>query len=235
MIEVVDLFCGLGGFSAGALHVPDVSIMLGVDEAPVPLKTFASNTKSRVLLATLGPEFDPAQLPGASPTVHVHASPPCTDLSLARTSTANVDAGIAMLRWTMDLIITRGDTSWSLENVSTPAVRVVMNEYTTRHPYRVAFATLDAADFGAAQNRIRLIAGPPALIKAIQEMPLARRVCARDAFARRGLSVPTSHVKNQTKSRAGLHCVRSVEEPTFTVCASRECHEVPKHEPLTAS
>ena len=125
-----------------------------------------------------------------------------------------------MVRWALDLVLARGDHSWSLENVSTPRTREVLAEYAARFPGRVAFATLDAAEFGAAQTRIRLIAAPPKLIKLLQEMPSARRVSAREAFASRGLAVPATHFKNQTRNRDGTPCVRSVEEQSFTVCAS---------------
>ena len=63
----------------------------------------------------------------------------------------------------------------------------MLTEYASNFPGRVAFASLDAADFGAAQSRIRLIAGPPKLIKLLQEMPSARRVSVREAFALQGL------------------------------------------------
>ena len=131
-----------------------------------------------------------------------------------------MDDGLQMLRWALDLVLERGDRSWSLENVSTPRTREVLAEYAARFPGRVGFATLDGAEFGAAQTRIRLIAAPPKLIKLLQEMPSARRVSAREAFASRGLAVPATHFKNQTRNRDGTPCVRSVEEQSFTVCAS---------------
>ena len=46
------------------------------------------------------------------------------------------------------------------------------------------------------------------------------RVSVREAFASRGLAVPATHFKNQTRNRDGTPCVRSVEEQSFTVCAS---------------
>ena len=125
-----------------------------------------------------------------------------------------------MLKWSLDLVLKRGDHSWSLENVSTPKTRAVLTEYASKFPGRVSFASLDAADFGAAQSRIRLIAGPPQLIKLLQEMPSARRVSVREAFALQGLAVPATCFKNQTRSRDGTPCRRSVEEQAFTVCAS---------------
>ena len=96
----------------------------------------------------------------------------------------------------------------------------MLADYAARFPKKVAFATLDAADFGSPQTRIRLIAGPPALIKLLQEMPSSKRVSVREAFASSGLDVPAPYLKNQTRGRDGEPCRRSVEEQSFTICAS---------------
>ena len=93
----------------------------------------------------------------------------------------------------------RGDFSWSLENVSVPRTREVLAEYAARFPELIGWTTLDAAEFGAAQTRIRLIAGPPRLIAVL---------------------LPATHFKNQTRNRNGNPCLRSVENQSFTVCAS---------------
>ena len=222
-MQVVDLFCGLGGFSAGAIEA-GAEVILGVDHDSVPLKLWAANIPgARAKLAKLGSDGTQIDLPPASPSLHVHTSPPCTDLSLARGGklpAADVEAGIQMIRWALDLVLERGDESWSLENVSTPKTREVLTEYATRFPGLVGWTTLDAAEFGAAQTRIRLIAAPMRLIEVLQEMPSARRVSVRDMFASRALEVPATHFKNQTRNRNGFPCVRSVEEQSFTVCAS---------------
>ena len=174
------MFCGLGGFSAGAIDA-GATVILGADKDSVPLKLWAANVPGgRATLATLGKDGDAIELPPPSPSIHVHSSPPCTDLSPARNGSvhsaaaADVEGGVRMLRWALDLVLERGDHSWSMENVSTPTTRAVLAEYADRFPGRVGFATLDAAEFGAAQTRIRLIAAPPKLIKLLQEMPSAR-------------------------------------------------------------
>ena len=202
-----------------------MQVVLGVDNDPVPLKLWAANVGSgaRVALATLGPNGDPLpELPPAGEDVHVHASSPCTELSSAKQSPTQSDVtnGVAVLRWAIDLFLERGDHSWSIENVSMPLTRNVLEEYRARFPDRVAFATLCASDFGACQTRIRLIAGPPQLIKRLQEMPAAARRSVREAFAQQSFEVPAPCFKNQTKSRSGAFCVRSVEQQSHTVCAS---------------
>ena len=222
-MRVVDLFAGLGGFSAGAIEA-GADVVLGVDSDPVPLKLWSANVQGGAArLATLGVGGDEVDLPPPAPDLHVHASSPCTDLSCARGASATPDGiarGVSMLRWCLDLVLERGDHSWSIENVSTITTREVLADYATRHPTRVAYASIDAADHGACQTRTRLIAGPPALVRVLQEMPSARRVSVREAFAAVGLQPPAGHFKNQTRSRSGGPCVRSCEEQSFPVCAS---------------
>ena len=41
-MQVVDLFCGLGGFSAGAIDA-GATVILGADKDSVPLKLWAAN------------------------------------------------------------------------------------------------------------------------------------------------------------------------------------------------
>jgi hypothetical protein len=215
---------GLGGFSAGAIQA-GADVVLGVDSDPAPLKLWGVNVPGAAAsLSTLGAGWDhEASLPPPAPDLHIHASSPCTDLSCARGASVTADdiqRGVAMLAWCLDLVLQRGDYSWSIENVSTIVTRNVLSDYTTRFPTRVAYASLDAASYGACQTRVRLIAGPPELIRKLQEMPPARRVSVRDAFSAAGLEVPAPCFKNQTRSRSGGPCKRTVEELSFTVCAS---------------
>jgi site-specific DNA-cytosine methylase len=223
MVRVVDLFAGLGGFSAGAIEAGG-EVILGVDSDPVPLKLWSANVPGGTArLATLGNGGDQIELPPPAPDLHVHLSSPCTDLSCARGASATPDdiaRGVSMLRWCLDLVLERGDYSWSIENVSTITTRETLTDYAMRFPARVAYASIDAADYGACQTRMRLIAGPPGLIKKLQEMPSSRRVSVREAFTTVGLQPPSTNFKNQTRSRAGGPCMRSVEEQAFTVCAS---------------
>ena len=101
------------------------------------------------------------ELPPAAPDLHVHMSTPCTTLSMARrgkATTAASDNGLPMIRWAVELVLQRGDHSWSLENVATRATRALFSELEAAYPERVAWAVFDSADFGAPQSRARLIA-----------------------------------------------------------------------------
>jgi hypothetical protein len=82
-----------------------------------------------------------------------------------------------MIRWAVHYVLGRNDCSWSLENVPTKATRALMAELAAAHPERVAYGVFDSADFGAPQNRLRLIAGPPKLIRTCCKAFLALGVC----------------------------------------------------------
>ena len=70
-MKVVDLFAGLGGFSAGALAAGAEAI-LGVDRGPVPLKLWSVNVPGgRAVLTSLGPSGNAVSLlPPPSPHLH---------------------------------------------------------------------------------------------------------------------------------------------------------------------
>ena len=53
-MEVVDAFCGAGGFSAGAMAA-GCRVAMGIDSDPTPLKLWAANTGGRAVCATIGP------------------------------------------------------------------------------------------------------------------------------------------------------------------------------------
>ena len=95
----------------------------------------------------------------------------------------------------------------------------LLAEYARRHPSRVAHAVLDAADYGVPSNRARLIASTPAVIQRLKEMPVTR-VSVAEAFAAAGLPLPAKFLKSNTTNRDGSPCVRSVQQPAFTVTAS---------------
>ena len=222
-MRVVDAFCGTGGWSAGAVAAGCTPV-LGIDCDETPLKHWASNcgpAGGHATCATIGAD-EAVPWPTAALDVHVHLSPPCTSLSRARTGGApaqSVAAALDAVRWCVQLVLDKGYASWSLENVRTPAVVACVAALARQHPERVAFLTVDAADYGVPSNRVRLIASTPAVIKALKELPVAR-VSVGDAFAAAGLALPAQYLKSNTTSRGGAPCVRSTQQPAFTVTAS---------------
>ena len=114
-LRVVDLYCGVGGFSCGALEAGG-EVILGVDCDSVPLRLWASNVPdAQAVLTTLGPRCADLELPPPAPDLHVHLSPPCQAFSRARASSATqpeVQSALELLRWSIDLVLSRGDFSW---------------------------------------------------------------------------------------------------------------------------
>lgn len=218
-MEVVDAYCGVGGFSCGAI-TEGCSVVLGVDREDSILRLWDANTMGRAILSTLWRDY--VDWPETRSNLHTHFSPPCTHLSKAKAgmaTTAMVEDALDSLRRALDFVLSRQSTSWSLENVSSPQTRGLLQKYVNAHPQRVAFATLDAVDYACATNRPRLIAGPPTLIRRLREMPV-RRISVKEAFDAAGLELPAQFIRNGTRNREGRACVRSVQGPAHTVTAS---------------
>ena len=218
-MDVCDAFCGAGGFSAGAVAA-GCRVVVGIDSDATPLKLWAANTGGRAVRATIG--VDAIDWPEPRQGLHVHLSPACVNLSKARSGSATkgeVGDALKMVRFCIELVLQRGYSSWSLENVSTPAVVKLLNELATLHAGTVAYVVVDAADYGTASSRTRLIAAPPSCIKRLLEQP-TRRVSVAAAFATTGLPLPAQYIRSCTTNRDGTRCVRSVQEPAFCVTAS---------------
>ena len=82
-IDVVDLFCGVGGFSEGARQAGH-RVVLAVDGNKNALDAHKLNHPSAVHeLAILPAENLVQLLPSAGAKWHLHGSPPCTKLSRA--------------------------------------------------------------------------------------------------------------------------------------------------------
>ena len=217
----VDLFCGVGGFAAGARAF--CKPVLGVDNDDQMVRLWAANTKSRGQLANLW--GDAVKFPGGNSRgegVHVHMSPPCTTLSRARVSTAEAAAhGISYLRQSLEFILERNHTSWSVETVSTPSVQECLRRFRAEHAlFEFGWTVVDAADYGCPSTRVRIIVGNLRLIHNLREIPVTR-VSVADAFRSSGLTVPPAdYIKNNTRTRANKPCLRHVSQSSHTQTAS---------------
>ena len=196
-------------------------MVLGIDNNSEAIACFAASVPgARKLCETM-----PSQRVDwpSGEDVHAHFSPPCTALSRARAGSATeeqVEGGIEHLRWSVQTGLSRF-ASFSVETVSVPRTRALIEGEVRANPKRLACAVVECADYGVPQTRRRLIAGPPHLIARLKEAPVARRVSVADAFGGRP---PAPYLKNTTSRRSeegGTHCVRSCEEAAFTVCGAR--------------
>lgn len=196
---VVDLFCGGGGFSEGA-RLAGWSVALAVDSDPDVLGVHRANHPSTVHVCATLPcdEVDAlVERHARDDAAHVHASPPCQNVSQAnrRASTDAVDASLRLVTWYVERMVALRPASWTMEQVNAPSVRCALEEIRRRRPDAVDFVVVDAADFGVPQHRRRLIVGPPWLIERLRRCaPVDPVVSVRDVLP----DAPGTHVQSTT-------------------------------------
>lgn len=154
-IAVIDLFCGMGGFSQGAIEA-GAKVVLAVDlweealnvhlhnHPGTPIKRMTLGTKNQFSLFMR--EVEKWRKLGYH--VHIHGSPPCQALSNA--SSRDPSEGMPLVIWFLDLVKFTKPDSWSMENV------VPMRK---RLPEGTPSVVLNSANYGVAQTRRRCIAG----------------------------------------------------------------------------
>lgn len=193
--------------------------MVGVDCDDAVLRVHGANTGAKCVCARIFK--DVMKWPAQRGNLHVHLSPECQGLSKARgkVDRCRQEQGLAGMRGALDLVIKHGYESWSIENVSTPETRALLQSYADRAPAQVAFATVDCMDFGVCSTRLRLIAGPPSMIRALKQTPV-QRVSVAEAFKRAGITPPAQYIRNNSRSRNGGTHRRSIQGPCHTVTAS---------------
>tara|TARA_B100000035_G_scaffold1790_1_gene1537 strand:+ start:5648 stop:6883 length:1236 start_codon:yes stop_codon:yes gene_type:complete len=155
-IVVVDLFCGGGGFSTGAVQAGAV-IALAMDLWTPAMKVHHANHPYVPFLqhevgdldidvALIRKYVQPYLDMGYH--FHLHGSPPCQALSNA--SRRDPREGLPMVMHYLDLVEVLQPDSWSMENV-VPVRRFL--------PEGTPHVTLDSADYGVSQKRRRCFAG----------------------------------------------------------------------------
>lgn len=166
--SVVDLFCGAGGFSAGAAeaHDSDIRIVLAIDDdSDYGRKCLAVHKKNHPechhVSMRLGPQTENALLElilkhtATADHVHTHASPPCQEFSIAKHKKyKKCGEKKELTAWFVHFLKTKLHPrlkkdifhTASMENVVQSSTIVGQNE----------FVCLRASDFGASTIRRRL-------------------------------------------------------------------------------
>ena len=217
--ELLDCFSGGGTLSLAARDA-GMRVGVAVDNSADALRVYKENFRdTRVHCATLGPGHDEFTFPAPRERLHCHLSPPCVELSNAKTNGRTAD-GLAMLEWSVRQGVKY--RSWSVETVYTSATRTLAQKMATELPDRVAFGVYDGVNFGAPQNRVRLVLSTPEIIRRINEAPACERMSMEAAFRTAGIVLPagTTHVKNSSPLKEGT-ALRPLTGPAFTCCASR--------------
>jgi len=224
--NVVDLFCGIGGFSCGATQAGH-KVVLAVDNNSDLLKCHADNNPDcQHVKCEL-----PAELP--LPTYrkwHLHGSPPCTKLSIMNPIQPEDERehAVDLVAWFLNLAMTSGASSWTMEQVGHKAVIAQLEELKRKHPLKADWMSVDAVNYEVPQRRRRVIAGSPFLIANIRFFKSKkRRITVRDVFP----NPPREFLRNSLYSRPDPNTgesvdvplkdkLRSVDKASFTILAT---------------
>lgn len=168
-LQVIDLFCGPGGFSAG-FEAAGFEVVAALDYDKDAVSTYSANHRIEARLQDLT-DFDYSELPDADVVI---GGPPCTQFSLAKSNkTRNILHGLLLVQSFLRCVHTKKPKYWVMENVPTiqkylpsriPLKWIGIDEDGDMEiPTRVE---LVAADYGVPQKRRRYLIGnfpvPPA-------------------------------------------------------------------------
>jgi len=216
-VVVVDLFCGAGGFTQGAIEA-GVPVALAVDCWEPAARIHHANHNAlgeETVIHELGDlEADLALIrehlkPFRNHHFHLHGSPPCQALSNA--STRDPAEGMPLVLHFLELVKHLKPDSWSMENV------VPMKK---RLPEWVPSVVLNAADYGVPQTRRRCLAGEGwTAVPTHSQEEWVSVVDALPYLAEELSCVPEIRLEAMG-SNAKRHADRPINQPSKTICGS---------------
>ena len=161
-MEVIDLFCGAGGFSLGAT-LAGATIVLSVEADPKIAEVYRRNFDHDTIVETLSDaDVDRyVDIVRRHPDAHLHGSPPCQKLSQANKTTRDVTQGLHLVRFFLDVVNKAQPKTWSMEEVNDPSLRAYLSEC------GVPFVVVNTVDFGVPQKRKRVIAGSEVIVQGL--------------------------------------------------------------------
>jgi site-specific DNA-cytosine methylase len=222
-IAVIDLYCGMGGFTEGAIQA-GAKVILSCDFWDEAVKVHKLNH----------PDIPCLQLKLGTPSdwklikkfmdkypnhhIHLHGSPPCQALSNA--STTDPSKGMVLVLHFLDMVEKLKPDSWSMENV------VPMRK---RLPEGTPSVILNSADFGVPQTRRRCIAGEGWVanpshtkeewISVIEALPHLNEELRMDS-GRANAKTTGINPKTGKKEGGSGFLSRSLDNPSYTIMTS---------------
>lgn len=149
--NILDLFCGAGGFSTGFIQA-GFNVKYAIDNNPKVQETFEYNhPQTKFILADIK-ELDPNDFKDVDIII---GSPPCQEFSYAN-NRGNPDKGMELVKIYLEWIKIIQPKFWIMENV--PAVEKYLKWRITDFNIPI-IKVLNCANFGVPQRRKRMFAG----------------------------------------------------------------------------
>ncbi|NNH31980.1 DNA cytosine methyltransferase, partial [Rhizobium sp. SEMIA 4085] len=229
-IEVVDLFCGVGGLSAG-FRKAGISVLAGIDFDASCKYAYEKNIKAEFLPANVaelsGSDIDRLYSPGATKVLVGCA--PCQPFSMytgryrQNETPEDTDKRWNLLREFARIIEEVQPDIVSMENVPRVAIHPAFNSFVDRLKvagYQVTYQKVRAQNYGVPQRRTRLVlfASKFGEVKLIEPTHLDSPMTVREAI---GSLPPIKAGEADTVDR--LHQSRNLKETNLRrIRATRE-------------
>lgn len=171
MLYLIDLFCGSGGFSTGAVQA-GAKVILAVDLWEEALNVHKDNHPTAIhSTIELGKETKKiteliqntiSLIKNLKKTdiIHLHASPPCQNLSLMN-KLRNEDIGLGLTKWTFkfinELTSKKIINSWTIEQVNNKQFREFLEKTQKSDKIKFHYQVLQMKLYKICQNRERII------------------------------------------------------------------------------
>ena len=160
-VQVIDVFCGGGGFSQGASDA-GCEVIAAVDCWDEALEVHALNHGDTAHLKINCGEVSPADvvaqlepLIDRSRPLHLHCSPPCQQLTNANRINPDVEVGLNLVKWSVGLKESLMPDSFTMEQVNHPALKRYLVEQ------NLVFELVKMWKHGVPQGRKRIIVTDP--------------------------------------------------------------------------
>ena len=230
-MDVVDIFCGCGGFSQGAYDA-GCDVVLAIDNWDVALQIHKKNHAStRHINMTIDPnkrdleiilieEISRSRSKGKK--IHIHASPPCQNISRANPY-RNISHGVTMVEWVVFLFENVRPDSWSIENVYTPKFIPLIDLH--------GGSVVNMQEIGLPQSRKRVFIGNVDISSYISGKRVGignvLRKSSRldwDMYVCKNVNKNTMYDKKGLKTGVPpppMYLTRELSEPSYTITSRR--------------
>lgn len=163
--SVIDLFCGIGGFSYGFEMTNHFEVILGADIWDVALKTFKKNHKKTLLVNKDLTKMKSSYWQNYKGTDVIIAGPPCQGFSMSgkrkisdkRNTLFEEVVRITSIVKPKYVVIENVVGLLSMTNSEGKDIKALINEEFNKLGYKVEHKVLNAAEYGVPQARKRVI------------------------------------------------------------------------------